>query len=129
MAVLHAVQQRLSSGLKNHRSPWFLQQAFPPDLPLSAPSCNLRPPPLFFFFPAEPEGMCAQRKQLLKVYLPVRGGSVNVRTKRREKRTKLLLSAFGNIYPPFIVTPLFRKKIKNCTEDLQQPPPPPSPDL
>lgn len=31
-----------------------------------------------------------------------------MRTKRREKRTKMLLRAFGNIYPPFIVTPLFR---------------------
>lgn len=38
----------------------------------------------------------------------MRGGSVKVRTKRREKRTKMLLRAFGNIYPPFIVTPLFR---------------------
>ena len=36
--------------------------------------------------------------------LPVRGGSVTVRTKRRERMTKLLLSAFGNIYPPFIIT-------------------------
>lgn len=42
-----------------------------------------------------------------KTKVPVRGGSVKVRTKR-EKRTKLPLSAFGNIYPPFIVTPLFR---------------------
>lgn len=61
-----------------------------------------------------------------QIHLPVRGGSVNVRTKRREKRTKLLLSAFGNIYPPFIVTPLFRNFSKR-TEDLQ--PPPPSPCL
>lgn len=48
----------------------------------------------------------------VNLYLPVRGGSVNARTKRREKRTKLLLSAFGNIYPPFIVTPLSRN-LKN----------------
>lgn len=41
-----------------------------------------------------------------------------MRTKRREKRTKLLLSAFGNIYPPFIVTPLFRN-VNKYTEDLQ----------
>lgn len=49
-----------------------------------------------------------KKKTTTWIYLPVRGGSVNVRTKRREKRTKLLLSAFGNIYPPFIVTPLSR---------------------
>lgn len=55
------------------------------------------------------------------MYLPVRGGSVNVRTKRREKSTKLLLSAFGNIYPPFIVTPLFRN-FKKYTEDLHRRP-------
>lgn len=44
-----------------------------------------------------------------------------MRTKRREKRTKLPLSAFGNIYPPFIVTLLFRnyKNIpSNCNAAL-----------
>lgn len=52
----------------------------------------------------------------------MRGGSVNVRTKRREKRTKLLLRACGNIYPPFIVTPLFR----NLKYIQRGPAPPPS---
>lgn len=56
--------------------------------------------------------------------IPVRGGSVNVRTKRREKRTKLPLSAFGNIYPPFIVTPLFRNFSKIVAKQLQTPPSP-----
>lgn len=76
------------------------------------PSCNLFPP--HFLRPARHGNVSKRgRKQQLggfkrDIYLPVRGGSVNVRTKRREKRTKLLLSALGNIYPPFIVTPLSR---------------------
>ena len=46
----------------------------------------------------------------LGVELPVFGGSVCARAKRREKKTKQLLSAFGNIYPPFIVARLLRNK-------------------
>lgn len=49
-----------------------------------------------------------------------------MRTKRREKRTKLLLRAFGNIYPPFIVTPLFRN-LKYIHRGSAPPPPPSSP--
>ena len=116
-AVPDTVQQQYSSGLKNHQSPLAHPAGlYPPDLQLSASSCNLR----FSLFLSEqsPREMCAKEKQL-KIYLPARGGSVNVRTKRREKRTKLLLSAFGNIYPPFIVTPLFRN-VKKYTEVLHR---------
>lgn len=53
-------------------------------------------------------------------HLPVRGGSVKVRTNRRDKtRTKLLLSAFGNIYPPFIVVPT--QKENNREYELAHP--------
>lgn len=73
-------------------------------------TCRPLPPALIRFshFLAEPGGNTCTRKTTRRGYLPARGGSVKVRTKRREKRTKLLLSAFGNIYPPFIVTPLSR---------------------
>lgn len=94
MAVLHAVQQYHSSGLKITGAPGLSSRPF---------RCFLLTAVISVSSPQE----CMQRKTT-RMYLPVRGGSVNVRTKRREKRTKLLLSAFGNIYPPFIVTPLSR---------------------
>lgn len=88
-------------------------RAYSPDLTLPVESLRLR---------ADPYGNV---KRNFAGYLPVRGGSVNVRTKRREKRTKLLLRACGNIYPPFIVTPLFR----NLKYIQRGPAPPPSSSL
>lgn len=77
-----------------------------------------RPLPLFFnwnlvplLFGSSPWVCVLKKTTTTCVYLPVRGESVTVRTKRREKRRKLLLSAFGNIYPPFIVTLLSRNLI------------------
>lgn len=76
-------------------------QASAPDLPPSSPPFNWNLPLLLF----------GSKTTTNCLYLPVPGESVTVRTKRREKRRKLLLSAFGNIYPPFIVTLLYLENL------------------
>lgn len=85
-------------------------QASAPDLPPSSPPFNWNLPLLLF----------GSKTTTNCLYLPVPGESVTVRTKRREKRRKLLLSAFGNIYPPFIVTLLYLENLIIPTEGLQR---------
>lgn len=91
----HRCPNEFSSAARSRRSPWSTPQARPPDPLLPAEA-------------SASEATLRGREKQLMDHLPVRGGSVKVRTKRREKSTKLPLRAFGNIYPPFIVAPLPR---------------------